>query len=118
MPTQRDQRPSPDGNDSLVSGPDVFSDRDWLSIRESLCLSERELAIVKLVFADNCDCEIADELSISRHTVHTHVGRLYRKLCVHSRTELVIAVFWQYVRMHSDSSEQTPQSPTASRCDT
>ena len=105
MPSQRDQRPSPERDDSLASGHDVFSERDWLSIGEQFRLSERELAIVKLVFHDKCDSEIATELSMSRHTVHTHFGRLYRKMGVHSRTQLVIAVFWQYVRMQSDSSE-------------
>jgi DNA-binding NarL/FixJ family response regulator len=112
MQSQDKPRPSPGKTVLMPNGADGFSGEVWATIGEAFRLSERELAILKLVFDDKCDTEIAQELSMSRHTVHTHFGRLYRKMGVHSRIQLVIAVFWQYERMQSDSSEKEPLSPT------
>jgi DNA-binding CsgD family transcriptional regulator len=39
---------------------------------------------------------LASSLGISRHTVHTHIERLYRKLRVNSRSQLIAAVFVAY----------------------
>ena len=92
---------------SASAGRDVaradgrFSEHDWESIAAQFGFSERELEIVKLVFDDKCDKEIGSELAMSRHTVHTHFGRLYKKTGVHSRAQLIMDVFWHYVRTHS-----------------
>ena len=49
---------------------------------------EREIFVL---LADGCDnAEIARRLHISVHTVRTHVGRIMRKLAVHSRAELAL----------------------------
>lgn len=76
-----------------------FSDDEWRDIATALGLGERQLGIVKGVFDGLGDVEIGLELGISRHTVHEYVKRVYRKLGVHNRAELVMSVFlaWREV---------------------
>ena len=54
----------------------------WKVIANSLRISDRELQIIQGIFDDRKEFAIADELTISVHTVHTHLERLYRKLGV------------------------------------
>lgn len=55
-----------------------------------LCRRERE--ILDLLARGHRYKEIADELSITIHTVRTFIRRMYEKLHVHSRTEALIKV--------------------------
>jgi DNA-binding NarL/FixJ family response regulator len=52
-------------------------------------LSAREREILELVAKGLSSAEIGTVLSVSPHTVGTHVKNIYRKLSVHSRTEAV-----------------------------
>lgn len=72
------------------AGRCLFSQEVWFFIARRLSLSERELQIIQGVFDDKHESMIAQELGISPHTVHTHVERLYHKLAVNSRVELVV----------------------------
>jgi len=74
-------------------GREALSAVEWTIVARRLRLSRREAEISKLVFEDRCDASIAMELEISPHTVNSHFKRLYRKLGVHSRVQLVIAVY-------------------------
>jgi DNA-binding NarL/FixJ family response regulator len=65
---------------------------EWRRAERALQLSGREVDISRAIFEDLTEAEIAEELGISPHTVHTHVERLYRKLRVGSRTQLVLCV--------------------------
>jgi DNA-binding CsgD family transcriptional regulator len=55
-------------------------------------LSETERQIVELVVAGRRNREVAAELSLSPHTVAWNLSKIYRKLGVSSRTELVALV--------------------------
>ncbi len=79
-------------------GRSILPDHVWGQIAKILTLSSRELQIVQGMFDDLEESAIADNLRISTHTVHTYVGRLYRKLRVSSRTALILAVFEAYVQ--------------------
>jgi DNA-binding CsgD family transcriptional regulator len=79
----------------------------WEEIGGSLNLSHQELRIVRGVFDDLTESAIADELQISPHTVHTHLGRLYRKLGVTGRVPLVLRVMEKYVAL-ARSAEHLP----------
>ena len=70
---------------------------DWARISVSLKLSSRESEIAFLVLTDVSENTIADRLSISKHTVHSHIERLYRKLAIRSRSQLVVKLFEAYV---------------------
>jgi LuxR family maltose regulon positive regulatory protein len=52
-------------------------------------LSERELAVLKLISAGFSNREIADKLFIEIGTVKTHINNIYSKLNVHSRTQAI-----------------------------
>lgn len=53
-------------------------------------LSPREKQILELLVEGLIDKEIGHELGISRETVRTHLGKIYHKLQVRSRTEAVV----------------------------
>jgi DNA-binding CsgD family transcriptional regulator len=87
-----------------------LSDRAWTAITGSLGLSSREAEVARLILSDAGEATIATTLAISPHTVHTHLGRLYRKLGVTSRCQVAVRIFKQYVELTAD----TPQSGRSS----
>jgi len=56
-------------------------------------LTEREQKILELMTQGLIKKEIADKLSLSYHTVDTHLRNIYTKLHVHSRTGAVAKAF-------------------------
>lgn len=52
-------------------------------------LSEREADVLRLIAKGMLYKEVADELGISTHTVHTFLKRIYSKLHVHNRRAAV-----------------------------
>lgn len=69
-----------------------LDDSKWNAVSESLSLSPREVQIIQGIFADDKESTIAHQLGISPHTVHTYVERVYRKLAVNSRVQVVLRV--------------------------
>jgi len=84
----------------------------WRAVAGRLGLSPREREVVESVMADRSDRAIGMALGISRHTVHTHLERVYRKLGVSSRTELFRCVVGCYLALASD-----PGSPVPPNCE-
>jgi DNA-binding NarL/FixJ family response regulator len=60
-------------------------------------LTPREKEILELVAKGMLYKEIADELSISFHTVRQHIGKIYEKLHVQNKTEAINKVFGKRV---------------------
>ena len=91
-----------------ASGSSLFETETWHVVRVALSLSKRELQIVQSVFDDESEVQTARRLSISKHTVHTYVERIYRKLEVQSRVGLVVRVFavFQQVTDSAVSADQ------------
>lgn len=86
------------GHPSVAAVAEPFLDAEsWTFISRALGLSPREAQIVSLMLADETEDAIAGRLGISAHTVHTHVERLFRKLCVSSRCQVIVRVFQEYV---------------------
>ncbi|HSQ28855.1 MAG TPA: helix-turn-helix transcriptional regulator, partial [Gemmatimonadaceae bacterium] len=71
---------------------DVLSTGEWQVIDSELGLTTREREIVELVLADLKESAMGAELGISPHTVHTHLERVYRKVGVRGRVQLVVRV--------------------------
>jgi DNA-binding NarL/FixJ family response regulator len=74
------RKPVPVPNDKAPQGDSV----------DQLC--PREQQILELLAKGYRYKEIADELSITIHTVRTFIRRMYEKLQVHSRTEALLKV--------------------------
>lgn len=68
------------------------ADEEPKDLKQIQHLTERELEITKLVAAGKKNKEIAEELSISPHTIHTHRKNILKKLGVSSALELSIYV--------------------------
>jgi DNA-binding CsgD family transcriptional regulator len=75
----------------------ILSHDAWRRIARSLRISDRELQIIKEIFDDRKESAIADDLTISVHTVHTHLERLYRKLGVSTRAGLILCILSEYL---------------------
>lgn len=59
--------------------------------QEPVYLSEREMAVARLLALGHTNAEVADILIVSVRTVETYRAQLFRKLGVHTRAELVRA---------------------------
>lgn len=75
----------------------LLTDHAWLEIARTLSITRRELQIVQSVFDNQHEAKIAERFKISPHTVHMHLHRLFMKLNVTSRTELVLRIVEQMV---------------------
>ncbi len=78
------------------TGQAVFVPGEWRSLASCLGLSPRECGIVRAVFDGNSEKDTAQRLGLSPHTVHTYLWRIYRKLHVQSREELLVRVFAEF----------------------
>jgi DNA-binding NarL/FixJ family response regulator len=77
-------------------GQGVFVAAEWRALAAGLGLSPRECGIVRAVFDGVSEKSIAERLGLSPHTVHTYLWRIYRKLHVQSREELLVRVFAEF----------------------
>ena len=87
----------------------ALSDDKWRSIAESLGLSRRQLQIVRCVFDGLDEPSIGHQLRVFSHTVHSHLNRLYKKIRVKSRCELIVLVFLNYLSRASPSRRRASE---------
>ncbi len=80
------------GDAAKLAQGDVLTVEQWHVVARTFRLSGREMEVATLVLRDMKENEIAERLKISPHTVHTYLERLFRKVSVASRTQLVIRV--------------------------
>lgn len=66
---------------------EYFQQKKMQEVDESN-LTERERQILQLLIKGNSYKEIAANIFISTETLNTHIKNIYRKLNVHSRSEL------------------------------
>jgi DNA-binding CsgD family transcriptional regulator len=78
------------------TGQAVFVPGEWRSLASCLGLSPRECGIVRAVFDGDSEKRTAERLGLSPHTVHTYLWRIYRKLQVRSREQLMVRVFAEF----------------------
>jgi DNA-binding NarL/FixJ family response regulator len=89
-------------------GAELFCDRTWAVLAVNLKLSARELEIVRGIFNDQKERAIAAELGISPHTVHTERERLYRKLGIKNRPQLLLRVFSEFCALTLEGATLPP----------
>jgi DNA-binding CsgD family transcriptional regulator len=84
---------------SKLRGASLLTNHAWHEIARTLGISNRELQIVQAVFDNQHEADIAKRFKLSPHTVHMHMNRLFKKLNVKSRTELVLRIVEQMVAL-------------------
>jgi DNA-binding CsgD family transcriptional regulator len=89
-------------------GAEMFSNEAWVAIARECELSARELQIVQGIFENHTDDAMASNLGISRHTVHTYLGRLFRKLKATTRTQVVLRVMERFLALSSATGRELP----------
>lgn len=89
--------------DAPIFQPLALPQSCWDGICSLLKLSRREADIACLILANYSESAIARQLTISPHTVHSHVDRLYRKLHIGSRCELIVRLFAAYIHIETRS---------------
>ncbi|MEI6077839.1 MAG: helix-turn-helix transcriptional regulator [Verrucomicrobiota bacterium] len=82
-----------------LRGAAIFSDHAWHEIGRTLNITKRGLQIVQAVFDNQHESQIGKIFKISPHTVHMHMNRLFKKLNVTSRTELVLRIVEQMITL-------------------
>jgi DNA-binding CsgD family transcriptional regulator len=98
----------------MTPGQSVFVPGEWRSLANCLGLSPRECGIVRAVFDGESEKGAAERLGLSPHTVHTYLWRIYRKLQVQSREELLVRVFAEFRSLPKHATKRSrpgPQSP-------
>src|SRR5437764_5110515 len=76
---------------------DLIGDKGWRKVAGPLRLSVRERQIARGIMAGEKECCIAQGLGLSPHTVHSYMRRLFLKLDVHSRSQVVAIIFAAYL---------------------
>ena len=89
---------------------DRLSEFEWGGIGSALTLSPRQGEIVRLIFDGKDQLAIAKELRIRPDTVHAHLSRLYKKLDVHNRCELIVQVLLAYLDVRDCGQETANKS--------
>jgi DNA-binding NarL/FixJ family response regulator len=87
----------------------IFSENEWLQLSNELYLSPRQAEIVKCILWGCSDKQIARELQISVATVRTHLSRLFSKLNIQDRSELILYVFGYFREKCKESGCHTCQ---------
>ena len=80
----------------------------WIEVGRSLRLSARELEITRGVFDNLKEDAIAGKLGVSEHTIHTHVHRLFSKLRVTTRTQMVVRLMQELLMLTLSEAGSLP----------
>ena len=80
-----------------VPGHTLLSDSTWRNLAVSLDIPPRKIEVAQGVFDDLKEEAIARRIEASPHTVHTHLQRLYRRLGVRNRTQLILRVLSEHL---------------------
>jgi DNA-binding CsgD family transcriptional regulator len=110
---------APAWNPDAPVGAAMLSELAWTEIGRSLCLSGRELEIVRGVFDSTTEFAMGAELRVSAHTIHTHSNRLFRKLSVHTRSQLILRVLKEFLLLTTSPDGSLPpicRNRAAGRC--
>ena len=86
----------------------MLSDHAWSEISTALDLTKRELQIVKAIFDNFSEVGIAKKFGISPHTVHTHLNRVFKKLNITTRTQLVLRIMEKLLSLTASATGQLP----------
>jgi DNA-binding CsgD family transcriptional regulator len=67
-----------------------FTTEEWSALADATDMSPRQREIARCILSGMGDKQIAEKIGIKVPTVRTHMGRLFDKLSVGDRVELVL----------------------------
>jgi DNA-binding NarL/FixJ family response regulator len=70
----------------------MFSPQEWVEMKQDLALPPRQADVVEHLLMGHSDKQIARDLGMSVPTVRTHLCRLFSRLGVQDRCELIVYV--------------------------
>jgi len=84
---------------TLPGSPQGHDPQDWLNdglgeqgALDAMGFSDRQVDVLRLLIEGKANKEICRLLNLSESTVKTHLGAIFRKLKVNSRTQAVVAI--------------------------
>ena len=86
-----------------------FTRDQWTLVATALRFSDREAEVVRCLLDGHTEQTTALRLGLSVHTVHSYVGRIYPKLGVRSRSDLVVRIFRRFVEDLMSDGRDAPQ---------
>src|SRR5699024_9690307 len=108
--TQRARRARPDER--------VYQDRiskQAAAVRQHYRLSAREAEVMELIARGNTVARIAEDLVVSENTIRTHSKRIYAKLDIHKKQELLDLIDAFDPHELEEREPATPKQPTGHR---
>ena len=74
----------------------MFSPQEWIELKSDLSLPARQADVVEQLLLGRSDKQIARELGMSVPTVRTHLCRLFSRLGVEDRCELIVHIYARF----------------------
>ena len=87
--------------------PDLFSDAQWVVLRDELGISERQLHVARWICRGCTNHEIAARLGVSLDTVRMHTKSLYKKLKVRARLGVPVRLVLTMTEMNGQANTTT-----------
>lgn len=88
------------------NAPFLFDDQTWTQVVEKLELPPQQARIVKGILHGMNDKQIAHQLGLSVPTVRTYLGRIFDRLRVDDRVQVILRVVAQAWVIASDCNRQ------------
>ena len=69
---------------------EIISGTDWKRMVREVPLPPRQLEIAQQIMQGRSDKQIAEHLGVKLPTVRTHLGRIYARLRIQNRSQLIL----------------------------
>ncbi len=79
-----------------ITEKQVFSLQEWAELKRDLSLPPRQADVVEHLLLGHSDKQIARDLGMSVPTVRTHLCRLFARLGVADRCELIVYIYARF----------------------
>jgi DNA-binding CsgD family transcriptional regulator len=84
------------GDEMRLPKAQIFTDHEWIELTNNLRMSTRQAQIALCLLSGLGDKQIASQLGISVHTVRTYLDRMFTKMDVRDRNEMVVSIFREF----------------------
>lgn len=103
------RRKKPDAKLAGLRKAVTLDPETWSEVVATLSLTPQQSRIVALILKGHCDKQVAAHMGLCVPTVRTHLSRLFHRIDVNDRVELVLSVF--AVALAAWSRRRNPRCP-------